>query len=289
MVARILPILVGTIVAVWLLMSTVFQVQETEVAIKFRFGEIVKSDYEPGLHFMIPWVNSVRRFDRRVLTRNYPAEKFLTSEGKRLNVDFYVKWRVSDVGQYYQATTGGDEEVAAARLAEIVKDGLKGVIAKRTIQRVVAAERAEFIGEILKLAGESVGQLGLTLVDVRVKRIDLPDEVSESVFNRMRQDFLRVASQLRAEGDEQAQRIRAEAERARTEALAIGNRDAEKIRGEGDAKAAETYARMYQRYPEFYSFHRSLQAYRRSIGQPNDVLVIAPDGEFFKYMKQPGR
>ncbi len=288
MVTRILPILVGAIVAVWLLMSAVFQVQETEVAIKFRFGEIVKSDYEPGLHFMIPWVNSVRRFDRRVLTRNYPAEKFLTSEGKRLNVDFYVKWRVSDVGQYYQAT-GGDEEVAAARLAESVKDGLKGLIAKRTIQRVVAAERAEFIAEILKLAGESVGQLGLTLVDVRVKRIDLPDEVSESVFNRMRQDFLRVASQLRAEGDEQAQRIRAEAERARTEALAIGNRDAEKIRGEGDAKAAETYARMYQRYPEFYSFHRSLQAYRRSIGQPNDVLVIAPDGEFFKYMKQPGR
>lgn len=288
MPGRILTILVGTIVAVWLLTSTVFQVQETDLAIKFRFGEIVKSDYEPGLHFMIPVVNTVRKFDRRVLTRNYPAEKFLTSEGKRLNVDFYVKWRVSDVGQYYQAT-GGDEEVAAARLAEIVKDGLKGVIAKRTIQLVVAAERAEFIGEILQLAGEPVSQLGLTLVDVRVKRIDLPDEVSESVFNRMRQDFLRVASQLRAEGDEQSQRIRAEAERARTEALAIGNRDAEKIRGEGDAKAAETYARMYQRYPEFYSFHRSLQAYRRSIGQPNDVLVIAPDGEFFKYLKQSGR
>ncbi len=288
MAGRILTILVGTIVAVWLLMSTVFQVQETDLAIKFRFGEIVKSDYEPGLHFMIPVVNTVRKFDRRVLTRNYPAEKFLTSEGKRLNVDFYVKWRVSDVGQYYQAT-GGDEEVAAALLAENVKNGLKGVIAKRTIQRVVAAERAEFIEEILQLAGEPVSQLGLTLVDVRVKRIDLPDEVSESVFYRMRQDFLRVASQLRAEGDEQSQRIRAEAERERTEALAIGNRDAEKIRGEGDAKAAETYARMYQRYPEFYSFHRSLQAYRRSIGQPNDVLVIAPDGEFFKYMKQPGR
>lgn len=289
MAGRILPILIGALVAIWLFMSAVFQVRETELAIKFRFGEIVKSDYEPGLHFMIPVVNTVRKFDRRVLTRNYPAEKFLTSEGKRLNVDFYVKWRVSDVGQYYQATTGGDEEVAAARLAEIVKDGLKGLIAMRTIQRVVAAERAEFIGEILILAGEPVGQLGLTLVDVRVKRIDLPDEVSESVFNRMRQDFLRVASQLRAEGDEHSQRIRAEAERERTETLAIGNRDAEKIRGEGDAKAAETYARMYQRYPEFYSFHRSLQAYRRAIGQPNDVLVIAPDGEFFKYMKQPGR
>ncbi len=288
MARRILPLLAGVIAVFWLLSVVLFQVQETELAIKFRFGEIVRSDYEPGLHYKIPVINTVRKFDRRVLTRNYPAEQFLTSEGKRLNVDFYVKWRVSDVGQYYQAT-GGDEEVAAARLAEVVKDGLKGLIAKRTIQRVVAAERAEFIGEILALAGQSVGQLGLTLVDVRVKRIDLPDEVSESVYNRMRQDFLRIASQLRAEGDEQAQRIRAEAERERTELLAIGNRDAEKTRGEGDAKAAEIYARMYQRYPEFYSFHRSLQAYRNSLGQPNDVLVIAPDGEFFKYLKQSSR
>jgi membrane protease subunit HflC len=288
MTSRLLPILIGALVAIWLFMSSVFQVQETDLAIKFRFGEIVEADYKPGLHFMIPVVNTVRKFDRRVLTRNYPAEQFLTSEGKMLNVDFYVKWRISDVGQYYQST-GGDEEAGAARLAEIVKDGLKGVIAKRTIQQVVAAERAEFIGDILQFAGQSVVQLGLTLVDVRVKRIDLPTNVSESVFNRMRQDFLRVASQLRAEGDEQAQRIRAEAERERTEAVAIGNRDAEKIRGEGDAVAAATYARMYQRYPEFYSFHRSLQAYRRAIGQPNDVLVIAPDGEFFKYLKQPGR
>ena len=286
--ARIMQIVIGAAVVVWLLSGAMFQVYETEFAIKFRFGEIVRADYEPGLHFKIPLINTAAKFDRRVLTRNYPAEEFLTSEGKRLNVDFYVKWRVSDVGRYYQAT-GGDEEGAAARLAEVVKDGLKGVIAKRTIQQVVAAERAEFIGEILKLAGASVDQLGLTLVDVRVKRIDLPDEVSESVYNRMRQDFLRVASGLRAEGDEQAQRIRAEAERERTELLAIGNRDAEMIRGEGDAKAAETYARAYQRYPEFYSFHRSLQAYRKSLGQPNDVFVIAPEGEFFKYLKQSGR
>ncbi len=287
MAGRILTIVVGVIVAVWLLTGSLFQVQETEFAIKFQIGEIVKADYKPGLHFMVPGINMARKFDRRVLTRNYPAEQFLTSEGKILNVDFYVKWRISDVTQYYLATAG-DEEAASARLAEIVKDGLKGVIAKRTIQQVVAAERAEFIGDILQFAGQSIGQLGLTLVDVRVKRIDLPDEVSDSVFNRMRQDFARQASQLRAEGDEQAQRIRAEAERERTEVLAIGNRDAEKIRGEGDAVAAATYARMYQRYPEFYSFHRSLQAYRRAIGQPNDVLVIAPDGEFFKYLKQPG-
>lgn len=286
--SRVLQLAIGALVLLWLASAAMFQVKETELAIKFRLREIVAADFDPGLHFMIPWINGVQKFDRRVLTRNYPAEQFLTSEGKILNVDFFVKWRVSDVTQYYLATNG-DEEAAAGRLAEIVKDGLKGVIAKRTIQQVVAAERAEFIGDILKVAGQSVGQLGLTLVDVRVKRIDLPDEVSESVYNRMRQNFARQASQLRAEGDEQAQRIRAEAERERTELLAVGNRDAEVIRGEGDAKAASTYARAYQRYPEFYSFHRSLQAYRNSIGNSNDVLVIAPKGEFFKYLKQSGR
>ncbi|HEX9707706.1 MAG TPA: protease modulator HflC [Steroidobacteraceae bacterium] len=285
---RLFQAAIGGLVLLWLASAAMFQVKETELAIKFRLREIVATDFEPGLHFMIPWINGVQKFDRRVLTRNYPAEQFLTSEGKILNVDFFVKWRVSDVARYYLATNG-DEEAAAGRLAELVKDGLKGVIAKRTIQQVVAAERAEFIGDILQVAGQSVGQLGLTLVDVRVKRIDLPEEVSESVYNRMRQNFARQASQLRAEGDEQAQRIRAEAERERTELLAVGNRDAEVIRGEGDAKAASTYARAYQRYPEFYSFHRSLQAYRNSIGQPNDVLVIAPEGEFFKYLKQSGR
>jgi membrane protease subunit HflC len=280
--------IVGALVVLWILSASMFQVKETELAIRFRLREIVATDFEPGLHFMMPWVESVQKFDRRVLTRNYPSEPFLTSEGKILNVDFYVKWRVADVARYYLATNG-DEEAAALRLAEIVKDGLKGVIAKRTIQQVVAAERAEFIGDILKFAGQSVGQLGLTLVDVRVKRIDLPDEVSESVYNRMRQNFARQASQLRAEGDEQAQRIRAEAERERTELLAGGNRDAEVIRGEGDALASATYARAYQRYPEFYSLHRSLEAYRNSIGKPGDVLVIAPKGEFFKYLKQSGR
>jgi modulator of FtsH protease HflC len=280
--------ILAALVVVWLASASMFQVKETELAIKFRLRKIVASELEPGLHFMIPWIETVQKFDRRVLTRNYPAEPFLTSEGKILNVDFYVKWRVTDVGVYYLATNG-DEEAAAGRLAEIVKDGLKGVIAKRTIQQVVAAERAEFIGDILQFSGNSVGQLGLTLVDVRVKRIDLPEDVSESVYNRMRQNFARQASQLRAEGDEQAQRIRAEAERERTELLAGGNRDAEVIRGEGDAKAAATYAAAYQRYPEFYSLHRSLQAYRESIGKPNDVLVIEPKGEFFKYLKQSGR
>jgi membrane protease subunit HflC len=280
--------LIGALIAAWLASAAVFTVNETELAIKFRLREIAATDLVPGLHFKIPWIETVQKFDRRVLTRNYPAEPFLTSEGKILNVDFFVKWRISDVGQFYLATSG-DEEAASGRLAEIVKDGLKGVIAKRTIQQVVAAERTEFIGDILQFSGSSVGQLGLALVDVRVKRIDLPEEVSESVYNRMRQNFARQASQLRAEGDEQAQRIRAEAERERTELLANGNRDAEVIRGEGDAQAALTYARAYQRYPEFFSLHRSLQAYRNSLGQPNDVLVIAPKGEFFKYFKQSSR
>lgn len=285
---RTIQTVVIAFAALWVMSASLFQVAETELAIKYRLRDIVRTDYEPGLHFMVPFMESVQKFDRRVLTRNYPAEPFLTSEGKILNVDFYVKWRVSDVERYYLAT-GGDEENASGRLAEIVKDGLKGVIAKRTIQQVVAAERKDFIGDILEFAGGSVGQLGLTLVDVRVKRIDLPEEVSESVYNRMRQNFARQASQLRAEGDEQAQRIRAEAERERTELLAVGNRDAEVIRGEGDAKAAATYARAYQRHPEFYAFHRSLEAYRASLGKPGDVLVIAPEGEFFRYLKQSGR
>jgi len=288
MAGRLLASLLVVIAAFWLLNSSVFQVRETELAIKFRFGEIVKTDFEPGLHFMVPVVNTVRKFDRRVLTRNYPAEQFLTSEGKMLNVDFYVKWRVADVGQYYQATGGGDEEAAAARLVENVKDGLKGVISKRTLQQVVAAERVEFMNDILISAEQSIGQLGIALVDVRVKRIDLPPNVSKSVFDRMSQNFARLASQLRAEGDEAAQRIRAEADRERTEVIAHGNREAQQIQGEGDAKAAETYARAYNRYPEFYSFYRSLQAYRHSLGQPNDVLVIAPEGEFFKYLKNSG-
>jgi membrane protease subunit HflC len=285
---NVLQGVIAALVLLWIASASMFQVKETELAIKFRLKRIVATDFAPGLHFMVPGLESVQKFDRRVQTRNYPAEQFLTSEGKILNVDFYVKWRVSDVERYYLATSG-NEESAANRLAENVKDGLKGVIAKRSIQQVVAAERSEFIADILRSSGVSVGQLGLTLVDVRVKRIDLPDDVSGSFYQRMQQNFKREASQQRAEGEEQAQQIRAEAERERTEVLAMGNRDAEVIRGEGDARAAATYAAAYQRYPEFYSLHRSLEAYRNSIGKQGDVLVISPKGEFFKYLKQPGR
>jgi membrane protease subunit HflC len=216
-----------------------------------------------------------------------PEEQFLTSEGKILRIDFYLKWQINDVESFYKSTSG-DEEIAASRLGGIVKDGLKGLIAKRTIQQVVVAERAEFINELLSVAGANAGQLGVRLVDVRVKQINLPDEVSESVYNRMRQDFARQAAQLRAEGSGSAEQLRSEAERQRTELLAKANRDASIIRGDGDSEAAKIYSTAFGRNAEFYSFYRSLQAYRDSLGKEGDVLVISPDSDFFKYLNKAG-
>ena len=287
METRTVAIAAGVLAAALLLVQSVFVVKETEFAIKLQLRELMRSDYGPGLHFKVPLLQAVEKFEKRVMTRNYPEEQFLTSEGKILNVDFYVKWRIADVSQYYRST-GGSEEAAAARLAEVVKDGLKGTIARRTIQQVVAAERAELIADVLTSAGSSVRQLGIALVDVRVKRVGLPDDVSESVFNRMRQDFARQAAQLRAEGEEQAIRIRAEADRQRTEILSGAARDAEKMRGEGDAKSASIFAAATQRNAEFFAFYRSMQAYRKSVGRAGDVLVLSPDSHFFRYLQQPG-
>ena len=237
----------------------------------------MRADYKPGLHFLTPLVNNVRKFDRRILTEDYPAEQFLTSEGKILRINFFVKWRISDVSRYYTSTAGGSEEVAARRLGEIVKDGIKSVIARRTIQQVVAAERSEFLGEVLKIAGANVGNLGMTMVDVRVKSIELPEEVSESVFNRMRQDFARQAAQLRAEGSAVSEQTRAEADRQRTEILANAYRDAEKVKGEGDATAADIYAQGLRRAtPSSMPSTARMQAYRKSLGKQGDVLVLAP-------------
>jgi membrane protease subunit HflC len=283
---RILLVLASIAVGLLLVSQSVFVVKETDYAINLQLRELVRSDYEPGLHFKIPLVQTVEKFERRLLTRNYPSEQFLTSEGKILNVDFYVKWRIADVAQYYRAT-GGVEEVAAARLAEIVKDGLKGTIARRTIQQVVAAERSELIGDVQASAANGVKQLGIALIDVRVKRIDLPDDVSDSVFKRMEQDFARQAAQLRSEGEEQAIRIRAESDRQRTQILSEAARDAEKTRGDGDAKAATIYAAAAGKNAEFFSFYRSLQAYRKTVGREGDVIVISPDSQFFKYLKDP--
>jgi membrane protease subunit HflC len=284
---RLFSAVAAAFVALIVLSQAVFTVRETEYAINLEFGKLIRADYEPGLHFVVPFAQDIKKFERRVMTRDYPSEQFLTSEGKILNVDFYVKWRIADVSQYYRAT-GGSEETAAARLAEVVKDGLKGTIAKRTIQQVVAAERAELIADVLNFAGSSVKQLGIQLIDVRVKRIALPEDVSDSVFSRMSQDFARQAAQLRAEGEEQAIKIRAESDRQRTEILSAAARDAEKIRGEGDARAATIFAQATGKNSEFFSFYRSLQAYRKTVGRDGDVLVLSLDSQFFKYLRDPG-
>ena len=281
------PLAVVALIAaiLFVISSSVFIVKETDLAIKFRFGEIVRADYQPGLHFLVPFVNNVRKFDKRIITEIYPAETFLTSEGKILNVDFYVKWRINDVAAYYRAT-GGVEDNADRRLGEIVKDSIKSVITRLTIQQIVAAERAAVTVDLLEDLSKGVEQLGIELVDVRVRRIDLPDDVTDSVYRRMEQSFKAQAAKLRAEGQATAESIRAGADRERTEILAAAQRDAQRIRGEGDKQASEIYARTYNRDPEFYRFYRSLQAYRTSLGREQDIFVISPDSDFFRYLER---
>jgi membrane protease subunit HflC len=272
--------------AAFLLSMSVFTVDEREYAIKLRFGEIVRMDYEPGLHFKMPFVNTVRKFDNRVLTRNNPNEPFLTAEKKNLRVDFYVKWRIVDVGQYFRATAG-DERLATSRLLEIMKDGLRAQFARQTVQEVVTADRSDVVTELMDTAGVTARELGIEIVDVRVKTLDLPPDVSESVFNRMRQERARVAAQLRAEGAETAERIRSDADRQRTIIIAEAERDSQRIRGAGDARAADIYAEAFNRDQGFYEFWRSMQSYRTAIGRGDDMLVIEPEGEFFRYLKDP--
>lgn len=264
---------------------SIFYVDERELAIKFRFGEIRKADFEPGIHFQIPIINNVQFFSRQILTITNPQELFLTFEKKNLFVDFFIKWRIKDVSTYYRATRG-EELLAAQRLLEIVKDGIRAEFAKRTVPEVVTAERRELMADMLRKAQESALALGIEVIDVRVKRIEFSDEVSESVFNRMRQERARTASELRAEGAEMAEQIRANADRQRTVILAEAYRDAEIVRGQGDAIAAETYANAFQKNPEFYRFYRSMEAYQRSIGSGNDILILDTDSEFFQYMNR---
>ncbi len=279
-------VIVGLIVAIVLVSWSTFTVTETELAIKLEFGAIKRADYTPGLHFRIPVMQEVRKFERRIITQNFPAETFLTSEGKILNVDFFVKWRIRNVTAYYRST-GGIEDNAARRLGESVKNSLKSVITRLTIQQIVAAERAAVTGDLFKDVGSDVDQLGIEMVDVRVRRIDLPDDVTDSVYRRMQQSFAAQAAKLRAEGHASAETIKAESDRQRTEILSAASREAQQIRGLGDAQATDIYARSFSRNPEFYAFYRSLQAYRNSLGRDTDVIVLSPDSEFFKYLSRP--
>jgi membrane protease subunit HflC len=287
MSTRVFPVLLVLAVAAVLTGLSLFTVSETEVAIVTEFGAVKGSHYVPGLHYKWPW-DVVTKFDRRILSQTYNGETFLTNDNRGLIVDFYIKWRVRDPVQFYTAT-GGRVELAGERLADIVKDGIKGVVAQRTLQQIVSAERAAVTGEMFGQASKSGEGLGVELVDVRVQRIDLPDDVAARVFESMKQSFAKIAGRLRAEGQSASTGIRATAERRRTEILANAERDALRIRGEGDAAATQTYARAYSKDPEFYAFYRSLQAYERSLGKDGDLLVLTPDGEFFKYLKDPDK
>ncbi len=276
------------VVAVALVLGSmaIYTVDQREKAILFRLGEIVKADMAPGLHFKIPIINNARTFDARILTLNARPERFLTVEKKNVTVDFFVKWRIQDVSQYYRATRG-EERNAQSRLSQIMKDGLRNEFGKRTIRQVVSGERSEIM-DILQIKANSLArELGIEIVDVRISRIDLPDDVSDSVYERMRAERNRVAREFRARGQEQAERIRAEADRRHTEITADAYRDAEKIRGDGDAQAAKVYADAYEQDPEFYSFLRSINAYVTSFSGKSDMLLLEPDSEFFRYFSDP--
>jgi len=284
--ARILPILILVMAAVLIVATSTFVVREQELALRVQLSKIVASETEPGLHFKIPFLDDVVKFDRRVLTRKFDGEQFLTRESQGLTIDYYIKWRISNAAQYYQAT-GGDEGRAASLVGDKIQDGIKNEVARRTLKQIVISDRQEITGKFMDELGESMNGLGIELVDVRLQRIDLQEEVATSVYESMKRTFEGIARMQRGEGDKQAQIVRAEAERKRTELIAKSLSDAQRIRGEGDAAAAAIYAAAYNRNPEFYSFHRSLQAYRNSLGREGDVLVVSPDSEFFQYLQNP--
>lgn len=280
-----LAAIVGLLI-VAILWAATYTVAQTHTALKFRFGQIVQADIEPGLHFKLPFVENVRHFDMRIRSLDQEPERYLTSEKKDVIVDYYVKWRITDPVQYYIATRG-DSATARNRLNLIVKDELRAAFASHTLEELITGQRGEIMQRLSADLDEMSNELGIGVVDLRIKRIDLPPgDVSESVFRRMRTERVEVANRYRAEGREQAERIRAEAERKRAILLAEAYRDAQQIRGEGDAQATEIYAGTYSRAPEFYSFTRSLEAYRESFDDKSDVFVLQPDSQFFDYFAQ---
>ncbi len=279
---------IGIVVIVLLAVGVTFgtfTVTETEKALKFRLGEVVRTDFTPGLYFQIPFVNNVRKVDARVQTLDESPQRFLTVEQKNVIVDAFVKWRVEDVEQYY-VTVGADPRRANLRLSEIIRDGLRNEFGKRTVQDVVSGDRAEIMNILTEQAGLAGDSLGISVTDVRIQRVDLPEGVSESVFNRMIAAREQVARQFRAEGQEQGERIRSAADRRATEILAQARREAEEIRGQADAEATAIYANAYDVDREFYRFYRSLRAYEETFKNESDMLVLSPDSDFFRYFDQ---
>ncbi len=276
-------VVVGFIALIlWL---SAYIVHERELAIKFKLGEIVTTVNEPGLYWKIPLINNIRKFDSRVLTLDTPSERFLTSEKKNVIVDSFVKWRIINPRDYY-ASTQGDERIAVSRIVSILNDEMKGQFGSKTVREVISGERSAIMEAVNANAGLKTRDLGIELVDVRIKKVELPPNVRESVFGRMVKERATVAKAFRSAGEEQAKGIRANADRQRTEILAEAYRKSEEIRGDGDAQAARIYADAYGQDKEFYAFYRSLTAYRNSFRNSSDILVLDPASDFFKYFKE---
>ncbi|AGG88705.1 membrane protease subunit, stomatin/prohibitin [Rhodanobacter denitrificans] len=270
-------------------LNSMFVVSEGHSALLLQFGRIVRTDYQPGLHFKLPVIQQVMHFDKRILSLDAPPERYFTSEKKSVNVDFYVKWRVADNAAYYRAT-GGDQLQAAQRLTPIVKDALRFEFNARTLPDLISGGRKDITERVRAQTDASARKnLGIAVVDVRIKRIDLPNEVSESVYKRMRAERLQLANELRFTGQEAAEKIQADADRQGQVLRADAQRDAAKVKGEGDAEAAAIYAQAYNQDPEFFTFYRSLAAYRTSFEDGKGVLIMKPDDEFLRYFEQPAQ
>ena len=279
-------IVVVLAIAAALVFAAAYYVDEREKAIVFKFGEIVRSDIEPGLHWKIPFINNVRFYDARVQTMDADPELYLTGEKKNLVVDSFVKWRIKDVHQYYTRLQGRKEN-ARSRLSQQVNDSLRQEFGKRTVQEVISGDRTVIMEVVRSAMEEEASNLGIEIMDVRLKRVDLDPAISERVYQRMTAERERVAKELRAKGEEEAEKIRADADRQRAILLANANREAEQIRGEGDARATAAYAQSFGRDEEFYRMYRSLNAYRDSFNSKQDLMIVDPSSEFFRYFREP--
>ena len=281
----VIALVIGVVVAV-VLWNSFYIVSQTERAVLLRFGRVVEANVQPGLHMKVPYMNQVRRFDARLMTLDAPTQRFLTLEKKAVMVDAYAKWRVKDADRFY-TSTAGMKATADERLARRLESGLRDQFGKRTLHEVVSGERDALMADITASLNRMADQeLGIEVVDVRVKAIDLPKEVNRSVFERMSTEREREAREHRAKGNELAEGIRADADRQRRVLLAEAYRESEEVRGDGDAQAAAIYAKAYSQDPEFYAFYRSLQAYKEGFSSKGDVLVLDPSSEFFRYMER---
>ena len=281
-------VLLGLLLSLMLLSSTLFTVDQREYALVKRLGEVVAIKKEPGLYVKAPFVDSVVYFDKRIVTLDWEEpDRFITSEKKNVLVDSFVKWRIIDPQKYY-VSVRGDEVQAERRLSQMVNDGLRAEFGKRTIHEVVSGERSQIMEILRQRADRESRQIGIQVLDVRIKRVDLPQNVSNSVYDRMEAERKSVANQLRSEGSAAAEKIRADADRQREVIVAEAYKEAQRVKGEGDAKAAEIYSAAYGKNPEFYAFYRSLEAYRNSFKSKSDVMVLEPNSDFLKYMKSSG-